>query len=256
MIIDSHSHLHDPKFASDLDEVLARAKDAGLTDLVTIGCDIETTKRAQAVAHKYPQVFFSAGFHPHEAKFLNDETFAELTEMAKDKKCVAIGECGLDYYYEHSPKEAQLEAFKRQLELAEYLNKPVVIHLRDAYEDCLNMLRDKTWPGRKVVIHCFSGTVSHAQAFVDIGCHISFSGIITFKKPLDLLEVAKMVPANRIIIETDCPYLAPHPFRGQRNEPAYIVNTLNVVAQARGEDVDSLAKTIHQNTLGFFALRG
>lgn len=254
MIIDSHSHLHDEKFAHDLDDVLARAQAAKVTHMITIGCDIKTTERAARVAHAFANVFFTAGFHPHEAKFLDDGNLSALALLAQDKKCVAIGECGLDYYYEHSSKEEQRRAFERQLELAKKQSLPVVIHLRDAFSDCVAMLKAHAKENLRCVLHCFSGTVKEAKVFEELGCYISLSGIVTFKKPGELLDVAKAVSAHRLIIETDCPYLAPHPFRGQRNEPSFIVHTLEAVARARNVDRDVMAAQLFQNTFTFFDL--
>lgn len=252
-IIDSHCHLHDERYKDDLPMVLNRAQEAGVTHFVTIGCDIPTTEAAQKIAHAYVPIYFSAGFHPHDAKDMDEGNFLALKEMAKDEKCVAIGECGLDYYYEHSPKDVQQRVFKKQLELAYELKKPVVIHLRDAYEDCFAILKEANLQ-EKIVIHCFSGTKEHAQQFLDLGCYISLSGIVTFKKPLDLLEVAKMTPKNRLLIETDAPYLTPHPHRGMRNEPHLIVLTLKTVALARQEDENELACQLYKNTMEFFSL--
>lgn len=255
MIIDSHSHIHDEKFADDLDQVLQRAKDAKISHLITIGCDIKTTKSAQKMANLIDNVFFTAGFHPHEAKDLDDTSLAELTMLAQDKKCVAIGEIGLDYYYEHSDPKQQLDAFTKQLDLASKLNLPVVIHLRDAFVDCVNIL--KQYPDllkQRIVIHCFSGTLKEAKVFEELGCLISLSGIVTFKKPGELVEVAREILLERLLVETDCPWLAPHPFRGKRNEPSYIVHTLNAVAEARNQDLSSVSAQIHKNTATFFGL--
>lgn len=252
-IIDSHCHLHDERYNDDLPAVLNRANEAGITHFVTIGCDIPTTKAAQRIAHTYGPIYFSAGFHPHDAKGMDEESFQELKAMAQDEKCVAIGECGLDYYYEHSPKETQQKVFTRQLDLAKELKKPVVIHLRDAYEDCFAILKGANL-SEKIVIHCFSGTKEHAQTFLELGCYLSLSGIVTFKKPLDLLEVAKMTPQDRLLIETDAPYLTPHPFRGKRNEPNLITYTLKTIAEARNENECLLAERLYKNTVAFFSL--
>jgi TatD DNase family protein len=255
MIIDSHCHLHDEKFADDLDEVLVRAKNADVKKFITIGCDIPTTKKAQSLAGQLPHIYFTAGFHPHEASKLNDEALLELKALAQDQKCVAIGEIGLDYYYLHSNKEAQIYAFKKQMDLAIELDLPVVIHLRDAFADCVSML--KKYPsllGQKVVIHCFSGSLEEAKVFQDLGCLISLSGIITFKKPGDLREVAQEISLKRLLVETDCPYLAPHPYRGKRNEPSMIVHVLAAVAQARNEDISVVTQQIYQNARQFFNL--
>lgn len=254
MMFDSHSHIHDEKFLDDLDEVLKRAHDAGVTHLVTVGCDIETTQKAQTAAKKAAHIYFSAGFHPHEAKFCTPENLSLIKELAKDPKCVAIGECGLDYYYEHSNKAEQESAFMRQILLAKELELPLIIHLRDAHDACVEILQKHLSPGQKLVIHCFSGSLEEALFFAHMGCMISLSGIITFKKPGSLLKVAQELPLDKLLIETDCPYLAPHPYRGKRNEPAYLSLTLKAVASARGQSEAEVAQQIYQNSLDFFGI--
>lgn len=252
MIIDSHCHLHDEKYVSDLDEVLTRAKQASITHMVSIGCDIPTTQAAKDLAHRIPEIYFTAGFHPHDAKDMHEDSFQNLKNLAHDSKCVAIGECGLDYYYEHSSPTVQKEAFTRQIELAQELNLPLVIHLRDAFDDCISILKNHKNLAGRVVIHCFSGTLIEARAFWEMGFYISLSGIVTFKKPGELLQVAKDIPLQQLLIETDAPYLSPHPFRGQRNEPALIRHTLAAVAHARGGDPQLLEEAIYHNTKRFF----
>ena len=252
MIIDSHCHLHDEKFLGDLEDVLLRAKEANISHMVSIGCDVETTLRAKELADKVSNIYFSAGFHPHDAKLLSEQSFDELTELAKDKKCVAIGECGLDYYYNHSNREEQQNAFIKQIGLAKELKLPLVIHLRDAHEDCIKILTKYLAKDQKVVIHCFSGTLDNALEFHQLGCFISLSGIITFKKPGDLLKVAQTIPLEKLMVETDSPYLSPHPHRGKRNEPGFILNTLRTVAEARGESIEMVEEKIHETTRQFF----
>lgn len=255
MIFDSHCHLHDEKFKDDLSEVLQRAKEANVTHFVTIGCDIETTQNAAKIANEYENVYFSAGFHPHDAQFLTDENFLLLKELAKNKNCVAIGECGLDYFYNNSTEQAQKKAFIAQIELAKELDLPLIIHLRDAYEDCLDIFKKHLSSEQKVVIHCFSGTYEQALVFTSMGFYLSIPGIITFKKPGSLPEVAKDIPLNQLLIETDAPYLAPHPFRGQRNEPSFITKTLEAVANYRNEPKDKIEKILFENTMKFFGLK-
>lgn len=254
MTIDSHCHIHDEKYAHDLDDVLARAQHADVSHFVSIGCDIHTTERARNTAHHYESVFFTAGFHPHEAQYANATTLAHLKQLARDPKCVAIGECGLDYYYKHSSINDQKQAFSAQLLLADELDLPVVIHLRDAFDDCVAILKQHPSRLRCTVIHCFSGTLEQAKIFADLGCFISISGIITFKKPGDLPMVAQQIALDRLLVETDAPYLAPHPRRGGRNEPAFINFTLKAIADARGEDLAAVSKQIEMNTIGFFSL--
>jgi TatD DNase family protein len=254
MMIDSHCHLHDKEFAHDIEEVLERARKAHISHFITIGCDIETSTAAKSLSEHYEQIYFSAGFHPHEAKHLNDESLAELKLLAHNKKCLAIGECGLDYYYEHSDPKAQKKAFICQIELAHELNLPLIIHLRDAFSDCIEILKAHKKPEQKTLIHCFSGTLEEAKIFEALGAYLSIPGIITFKKPGALLEVVQEVALDRLLIETDCPWLAPHPFRGKRNEPAYIKYTLEKIAEARKEDINFVSNALYSNTLKFFNL--
>ena len=253
-IIDSHCHIHDPKFDLDLPEVLKRARLAGVTHMITVGCDVETTRQAQKRAQQEPGIYFSAGFHPHDAKFSSDEQLLEIEKMAADPNCVAIGECGLDFYYEHSNHNDQIISFIKQIKLADKLNLPLIIHLRDAYDKCLEILKEHKKPHQKFVIHCFSGNLEQAQEFCRMGGLISLSGIITFKKPGELLDVARNVPLKNLLIETDAPYLAPHPHRGQRNEPSYVTLTLKAVAQARAQNEDEVAAQLYRNTADFFNL--
>lgn len=254
VIIDSHCHIHDPRLQDILDDVLIRAREANITHLVTIGCDIATTTAARAIASIKDNVFFSAGFHPHDAKDMTDDAFATLETLARDPKCVAIGECGLDYYYQHSSVDEQKRAFIKQMTLAQDLNKPLIIHLRDAFDDCVSLLKLHWNKGQKCVIHCFSGTLPEAQVFHDLGCHISISGIITFKKPGALPEVVKTLPLDSLMVETDCPYLTPHPFRGKTNEPSFIRYTLNAIAAYRSESPDVVEHALYNTTKNFFAI--
>jgi TatD DNase family protein len=254
MIIDSHCHLHDEKFAEDLPEVLARAKQAGISHMVTIGCDLKTTENAARVAHSVPEVYFTAGFHPHDAKHMNDVDFKAIGKLAQDKKCVAIGECGLDYYYLHSSIDEQKTAFTKQIELALEQNLPLVIHLRDAFDDCVSILKSYQGLSGRVVIHCFSGTLKQAQLFAGMGFFISLSGIITFKKPGELLDVARTIALEQLLVETDAPYLAPHPLRGKRNEPELITYTIDAIAQARGQDATVIKEQTYKNTKQFFGI--
>jgi len=254
-MIDSHCHIHDDKFAPDLPEVLDRARQAGITHMITVGCDIETTKKAQNKAENYSHVYYTAGYHPHEARFFSDENYNLLKQLANHPKCVAIGECGLDFYYEHSDPDDQIRAFIKQISLAKELKLPLIIHLRDAYKQCLEILQKYLAPDQKLVIHCFSGTLEQAERFSRLGALISLSGIVTFKKPGELLLVAKNLPLTSLLIETDAPYLAPHPHRGHRNEPSYLAFTLKAVAQARGEDEKTVAQQIFDNSVKFFNIK-
>jgi TatD DNase family protein len=254
MIIDSHCHLHDEKFKNDLPLVLERAQNCGITQMITIGCDIKTTQEAYLLAKNNPPIYFTAGFHPHDAKHLNDHNLKTLKALAQEQKCVAIGECGLDYYYLHSSIKEQQQAFKWQITLALELDLPLVIHLRDAFTDCLDILQPVNELKNRVVIHCFSGTLKEAKIFGDLGYYISLSGIITFKKPGELIEVAKHIPLELLLVETDAPYLAPHPFRGKRNEPSLIIHTIEVIAQAKNQDISTIKQQLYKNTKNFFGI--
>lgn len=254
MIIDTHCHLHDEKFAADLNDVLMRARDAQVSGFVTIGCDIITTTKAKNLAELHDSVYFTAGFHPHEAKFLDDENLDELKLLAQHKKCVGIGECGLDFYYYHSSADEQRQALIQQINLAQELKLPLIIHLRDAFKECLDIFETYLSDQQKVLIHCFSGTLEEAHIFCDMGFYLSLSGIVTFKKPGDLPRVAKEVPLERLVIETDSPYLAPLPYRGKRNEPSYIRHTLQAVADARGQDVSQVENALYKNSKEFFQI--
>jgi TatD DNase family protein len=253
-MFDSHCHIHDEKFDGDREEVLKRALKAGITHMVSVGCDVHTSRRAQEQAFAHDYIYFSAGFHPHEAQHGIDSELSAIKDIARDPKCVAIGECGLDFYYEHSARDIQIDIFIKQIYMAQELNKPLIIHVRDAYDECIAILEKHRTPSQKLVIHCFSGTLSQAQTFVAMGALISLSGIVTFKKPGELLEVARHIPLENLIIETDSPYLAPHPHRGKRNEPAYLELTLNAIAQAREQEQSVIAKKIFDNTMNFFSL--
>lgn len=255
MIIDSHCHLHDEKFSSDLNEILNTARQAGITHFIDIGCDLTTSQNAFKISNMHEDVFFSAGFHPHEAKFCTEKSLEDLKNLAHEKKCVAIGECGLDYFYNHSDKESQQKAFIAQIELAYNLKLPLIIHLRDAYDDCISILNNYKKNEQKFVIHCFSGTLKQAQKFIDMNAYISLSGIITFKNPQELIFVAQSIPLTNLIIETDAPYLAPHPFRGKRNEPSFITQTLDKIISVRSENKEEIIKQIYKNTLKLFNLK-
>lgn len=254
MLVDTHCHIHDARFDTDRAQVLQRAREAGVGIMISIGCDLETTKRAQALAQVHKDVYFSAGYHPHEARLASKEVLSELKEIAQDKKCVAIGECGLDYYYNHSPKEAQLAVFNQQIELAKELKKALVIHVRDAFEDCLEQLKGFPFREVPVVIHCFTGSLEIAKRFLNLGCIISISGIATFKDPGELDQVIVAAPLDQLLVETDSPYLAPLPYRGKRNEPSYVVNVAQKVAELKQIEFKGVSEALTRNSLNVFKI--
>lgn len=243
MLIDTHCHLEDKA-------VLARARAAGVQRLINIGCDIKTTQEAIEFGKDEPDVFFSAGVHPHEAGQAEENFLDKLRVLAENPKCVAIGECGLDYYYNHSTQDVQKAVFEAQIALAGELKKPLIIHVRDAYEDCLERLV----AGHPTVIHCFSGTRQHAKAFLDLGCYISISGIVTFKNAEELRQVVLETPLERLLVETDAPYLAPMPYRGKPNEPAYVKIVAEKVAEIKQIPVHDVIVQTGKNACGLFGL--
>ncbi len=253
MLVDSHCHLDFPEFAPELDAVVARAKDAGVGTCVTIGTTLEKFPRVQAVAEQFETVWCSVGVHPHEAKVEPLENPAPLIERAQHPKVVGIGETGLDYYYEHSPRAAQIANFRAHIAAARQLKLPLVVHTRDAEDDTIQILRDEMGQGAFTgLIHCFTGTRALADAAVDLGFCISASGIATFKKSEELRAVLKDVPLDRLLVETDAPYLAPMPHRGKRNEPAFVKHTAAMLAELKGVSFEDLAAATTENFFRLF----
>ena len=252
MLIDSHCHLDAKRFDGERAAMIARARAAGVERMITIGCDEENSERALGIALAHDDVFASAGVHPHEAESASADMEARLSRLLVHKKCVAVGECGLDYFYDHSPRERQREVFARQIHLGREEKMPLVVHVRDAWDDCLEMLRTENAAGG--VIHCFSGLAEHARAALDLGFYISIPGIVTFKKAGELPDVVKWVPIDRLLVETDSPYLAPAPFRGKRNEPAYVKHVATKVAELRGVSVEEIEERTGENARALFGL--
>jgi TatD DNase family protein len=230
MLIDSHAHLYDPAYDADRDEVLSRAREAGINAVIAIGCDLETSRRAVESADRNEMIYATIGVHPHEARHIDSTTLAELETLAAHKKVVGYGEIGLDYYYLHSPKETQQKQFRLQIGLAKTLGLPIVIHSRDAKEDTLAILKEEGARSVGGVMHCFTGDLDMARAAIELGFSISFSGVLTFANAGALRETARALPLDRLMIETDCPYLTPVPHRGRRNEPAYVRHTADTLA--------------------------
>ncbi len=249
-LFDSHAHVDGPEFDADRDDVLARARTAGVTRLVVIGAvgDPSSAERAVALAERDPNVWATVATHPHDVEKMTDDWWATHERLARHPRVVAIGETGLDYYYDHSPRELQQTAFRRFLELAHAVDKPVVCHIRDAHEDARTILKESRAADLGCVIHCFTGTPDDARAYAELGYYVSFSGIVTYKTAQPLRDSVPLVPRDRLMIETDCPYLAPVPKRGKRNEPAFVVHTAEVVAQCAGLSFNELAEITMANT--------
>lgn len=251
MYIDSHAHIEMSDFDADREAVIQRALDAGVEIIVCVGDgDVANDSHSAAfrLAEQYPFIYTTVGVHPHEARLLDDDLYARLKDLSEHPKVIAWGEIGLDYHYDNSPREVQREAFRRQLQMARERGLPVSIHTREAEADTLEILNAE-WRDSEVsgVIHCFTGTRGFAEAAVELGFLISFSGVVTFKKAEDLRETARAIPIEKILIETDSPFLAPVPYRGRRNEPAYVVETARAIAELRGIDAEELGLTTSRN---------
>jgi TatD DNase family protein len=252
MLVDSHCHLDFPDFASELDAVVARAADAHLMRLVTISTRVRRFAGVLAIAERFPDVFCSVGTHPHYAHEELDVTPDDLVAHTRHPKVVAIGEAGLDYHYDNSPRDAQERGFRNHIAAARATGLPLVIHAREADADVAQILEEETGRGAfPAVLHCFTGGPELARRAVALGLYVSFSGILTFKNSSVLRTVAAELPADRILVETDAPYLAPNPFRGKRNEPAYVVETAKILAETRGV---SFAQIAQQTSDNFFRL--
>ena len=252
MLVDSHCHLDFPDFASALDAVVARAADAHLMRLVTISTRVRRFAGILAIAERFPDVFCSVGTHPHYAHEELDVTPDDLVAHTRHPKVVAIGEAGLDYHYDNSPRDAQERGFRNHIAAARATGLPLVIHAREADADVAQILEEETGQGAfPAVLHCFTGGPELARRAVALGLYVSFSGILTFKNSSVLRTVAAELPADRILVETDAPYLAPNPFRGKRNEPAYVVETAKILAETRGV---SFAQIAQQTSDNFFRL--
>lgn len=252
--IDTHVHLMDQKFSQDLAQVLANAKEAGLTHMINVGYDLESSRRAVVMAQEEPSLYAVVGVHPHDAKLCTPEVLRELGQLAKEPKVVAIGEMGLDYYRNLSPKEVQQEAFREQIRLAQKLNKPIVIHDRDAHGDVMQILKEEKVSAIGGVLHCYSGSWEMARQAMKMGLYISLAGPVTFKNARRLQDIAKLMPLDYLLIETDCPYLAPEPYRGKRNEPAYVVRVAEMIASVKRIPVEEVAQATTANAKRLFGI--
>lgn len=255
MIIDSHAHLDYPALAEDLPGVLARAKEAGVDKIISIGVKLSTQDGPRKIAEQHENVWFSVGVHPHEAG--NEPQACDLDAFLKaadHPKCVAIGEAGLDYFYDNSPRQAQADSFRVQIDAARRLGVPIIVHARDADDDMADIIEDEMKNGPFTgVLHCFSSGAVLARRALDVGFYLSFSGILTFNKAEEIREVAGFAPADRVLVETDAPFLAPVPHRGKSNEPAFTQHTLAKLADVRGESIEHMAAATTANTLRLFS---
>jgi TatD DNase family protein len=254
MLIDSHCHLDFPQLAARLPEVLGAARAAGVARMVTISTHVARFERYRALTEAHEELFFTVGTHPHNAAEEPDVAVSEIVARSRHPRCVAIGEAGLDYHYDRSPRDVQRRVFRTHIAAARESRLPLVIHARDADQDMIEILRDEMGQGAfAAVLHCFSSGPALARAGVALGFYVSFSGILTFKRSDELREIAREVPPERLLVETDAPYLAPEPHRGRPNEPAYVVHTARVLAETVGFAPERLAELTTQNFYRLFA---
>ena len=254
MLIDTHCHLDFPDFDAERDAIIERARQAGVTQMVTISTRVKRFETILAIAETYENVFCSVGTHPHNADEELDITTADLVRLAAHPKVVAIGEAGLDYFYDNAPREAQVEGLHRHIAAARETGLPLVIHSRSADDDMAAILTEEAGKGAfPFLLHCFSSGAELARIGVELGGYVSFSGILTFPKSQELRDIAKTIPRDRLIVETDAPYLAPKPFRGKRNEPAYVAHTAEVLAETIGVSKEEIAEITTENAFQIFA---
>jgi TatD DNase family protein len=254
MLVDSHCHLDFPDFSDDLDGVIRRARAAGIGRIVTIGTRVRRHQDVLTMAQRFDEVFCSVGTHPHNAHEEPDVTAATLLRLAEHPKVVAIGEAGLDYHYDNSPREAQTAGLRVHIEAARTTGLPLVIHAREADADLAGILREESEKGAfPAVLHCFSSGRLLAETGISLGHYVSFSGILTFKNAQELRDIARDMPGDRLLVETDAPYLAPQPHRGKRNEPAFVAHTAAVLADARGTSPEAIAAETTENFFRLFS---
>ncbi|HJV47522.1 MAG TPA: TatD family hydrolase [Bacillota bacterium] len=254
MLFDTHAHLDAEQFQEDQEEVIRRARENGVKRIVNVGFNRETIPTTLKLANQYDFIYAAVGWHPQDAKDMREEDLGWLRELCRHEKVVAIGEIGLDYYWDTSPKDVQQMVFRRQIRLAKELKLPIIIHDREAHQDILDILREEKAEEIGGVMHCFSGSLEMAQQCIDMNFYISFGGPVTFKNAKKPKEIVKQIPLDRLLIETDCPYLTPEPYRGKRNETGYVRYVAQVIAELRGMDPIELAEITYQNAIKLFHL--
>jgi TatD DNase family protein len=254
-LIDTHAHLDSAQFDADREEVIARARENGVSHIVTVGCDLESSGRSIDIAKAHPGIYASVGIHPHDAGQATDEGLESLRRFIREEeKIVAVGEIGLDFYRDRSPRDVQRQAFRRQIRLALEFGLPVIVHDREAHDEVLQILREEEAAAVGGVLHCFSGDTSMARACIELGFHISFPGTITYPKNEAAREVVRNIPVDHMLVETDCPYLAPQGRRGKRNEPAFVRHTAEMIAEVKGLTVEDVARITTLNAYHLFGI--
>ncbi len=254
MFFDSHAHYDDKRYDEDRQELLSKMKENDISYILNVGADIESSKRSIKLAEKYDFIYASVGIHPHYVKDLKKEDIISLKNLAKKDKVVAIGEIGLDYYYDNSPRDKQKEWFKIQLELAKELKLPVIIHNRDAHKDIMDIIQTEDMSSIVGVFHCYSGSLEMAKIVINKGFYISIAGPVTFKNAVKFIDIIKSIPDDRLLIETDCPYLTPEPYRGKRNNSIYMKYTAEKIASIKDISVEELGEQTTRNTKKLFKI--
>ncbi|MFA9423741.1 MAG: TatD family hydrolase [Sedimentibacter sp.] len=252
--VDSHAHLDDERFDGDREELINGLNNNGIEIVLNPGADLNTSKAAVLLADKYSFIYAAVGCHPHDSKYMNDETIDIFRELAKNEKVIAIGEIGLDYFYDNSDRDVQRKWFREQIRLAKELDLPYIVHDRDAHEDVFKIMKEEHYDGTRGILHCYSSSVEMAREFIKLGFYISLGGPVTFKKSKTPKLVAKEIPLDKLLIETDSPYLTPEPFRGKRNEPKYVKYVAEEIANIRNISVDMVAKQTKENFKKLFCL--
>ncbi|MEG0285904.1 MAG: TatD family hydrolase [Vagococcus sp.] len=254
MIFDTHTHLNVEQFKDEIPEIMARAEELGVSEMAVVGFDTPTIEKSLELSHTYENIYSIIGWHPTEAGSYTPEVEKRLQAQLEDKRVVALGEIGLDYYWMEDPKEVQDKVFRRQIAIAKEMNLPISIHTRDAIEDTYKILKEEKIHDIGGIMHSFSGDAEWAKRFLDLGMHISFSGVVTFKKAFEVHEAASFVPLDKMLVETDAPYLAPMPYRGKRNEPGYTRYVVEKIAELRNLPFEEVAKITQENAHRLFRI--
>ncbi|EOD00518.1 TatD family hydrolase [Caldisalinibacter kiritimatiensis] len=254
MLIDTHAHLDDKRFDKDRDKLIKSLKENDVDIVINPGADVASSVKAVSLASQYDNIYAAVGVHPHDAKDINEETIELLRSLSKKDKVVAIGEIGLDYHYNNSPRDIQKKWFREQIKLAKEVNLPIIVHDRDAHGDTFDIISDELDGNLTGVLHCYSGSLELAKRYIDMGFYISFAGPVTFKNAKTPKEVAKKIPLEYILIETDSPYLAPHPHRGKRNEPLYVRYMSAMIAELKGISFEEVARRTSENAKKLFGI--
>lgn len=252
MLIDSHAHLDDRRFDKDRDKIIKNLKNNDVSIVINPGADLASSIKAVALAEEYENIYAAVGIHPHDAKTIDHDTIEVLRSLLKKDKVIAVGEIGLDYHYDFSPRDIQRKWFREQIKLAKEFDLPIIVHDREAHKDVYDILKEEQDGTLRGVLHCFSGSVEMAKEYIKMGFYISFAGPVTFKNAKTSKEVVKAIDINRILIETDSPYLTPHPHRGKRNEPLYVRYVAAMIAELKGLTIEEVARITTENTKRLF----